>query len=313
MAKKARTSTTEAGGQVTLTRVLDAPRELVWRAWTRPEQFARWFGTPPFTTPLSKVSMDVRPGGEWRATQVAEDGTELPFVGVYREIAEPERLVFTFEDPQDRSDPDIEVATLTLAEIDGRTEMTFRQAGHLPEEEYGKLEQGYGLFFDRLAAHLREVSTSSFLIDPDRPVVVMRRTFDAPSRMVFDALTRPDLFEHWYGPHEYAVVSAEADVRPGGAYRIVQRGPDGTLHGFRGEYRDVVPGERIVQTWAYEGVPDSVAIITSVLEERDGMTTLTETTEFPNLADRADNLAAGGERGALESWTRLAALVESMR
>ncbi len=65
--------------EANVTRVIDAPREQVWRAFTEPERFAQWFGTPPHTTPLSTVSMDVRPGSEWRATMVHEsDGSELP-------------------------------------------------------------------------------------------------------------------------------------------------------------------------------------------------------------------------------------------
>src|SRR6266571_3211312 len=82
--------------EATVTRIFDAPRELVWKMFTEPEHFAHWFGTPPFTTPLSTIAMDVRPGGEFRATMVHEtDGTELPFVGRFVEIVEPERLVQT--------------------------------------------------------------------------------------------------------------------------------------------------------------------------------------------------------------------------
>jgi uncharacterized protein YndB with AHSA1/START domain len=141
--------------EVSIVRLFDAPRERVWRAWTEPEEFASWFSTPPNTTPASGVAMDVRPGGTWRATQVSSvDGTELPFVGTYREVREPERLVFTFEDPEDRSAPYFETATVTLSALDGRTEMAFEQIGHLPEEQYPLLEKGYAGFFDQLALHL---------------------------------------------------------------------------------------------------------------------------------------------------------------
>jgi len=147
------TSTTT--GEVTVERFLDAPRELVWRAWTEPARFAQWFGTPPFSTPESSVFMDVRPGGEWRATQVsAEDGTQLPFAGHYQEVAEPERLMFSFENPENRGDPNVEVVTLTLRERNGGTEMVMRQQGHLPEEQYRLLYEGYSRFFDRLEEYL---------------------------------------------------------------------------------------------------------------------------------------------------------------
>ncbi|HSK48182.1 MAG TPA: SRPBCC domain-containing protein [Coriobacteriia bacterium] len=141
--------------QVTLTRVFTATRQAVWAAWTTPKGFAGWFGTPPYTTPASRVSMDVHADGEWRATQVSEiDGAELPFMGHYREVIEPERLVFTFEDPDNPDDPNIEIATVILRGDGGVTEMTFNQRGHLPEEQYGMLEKGYTLFFDRLEEYL---------------------------------------------------------------------------------------------------------------------------------------------------------------
>jgi uncharacterized protein YndB with AHSA1/START domain len=101
-----------------------------------------------------EVALDVRPGGEWRATQVSTDtGDELPFFGHYREVEEPERLVFTFEDPTGAAQ-DVELGTLTLRALDGMTEMTFRQAGHLPAEQYPLLAQGYSRFFDRMEEYL---------------------------------------------------------------------------------------------------------------------------------------------------------------
>lgn len=144
-------------GDVEVTRLLDAPREAVWDAWTKPSLFAQWFGTPPFVTPVSTVHMDVRPGGHWGATQVSEaDDVELPFLGSYREVDPPERLVFTFEDPADRADPNVEVATLTLVDRDHQTQMTFHQVGHLPAEQYAQLREGYERFFDRLAEVLAQ-------------------------------------------------------------------------------------------------------------------------------------------------------------
>lgn len=143
--------TTVGDHEVTITRVLDAPRELVWRAWTEPALFAGWFGTPPYAPPEASVAMDVRPGGRWSARQVAEDGAELPFAGRYVDVVEPERLVFTFEDPADPEDPAVELATLTLRDVGGQTEMTLDQAGHLPQEQYPLLGQGYSLFFARMA------------------------------------------------------------------------------------------------------------------------------------------------------------------
>lgn len=154
-------SSPATGREVTITRVFDAPRELVWKTWTEPEHFTHWFGGPPYTTPVSTISMDVRPGGEWRATMVSEvDGSELPFAGRYREVVEPERLVLTFDDVTDPSNPNVEVLTVTFTDLGGKTEVVAHQAGHMPEEEYAQLEQGYSTFFDRLAGHLAQVLES---------------------------------------------------------------------------------------------------------------------------------------------------------
>jgi uncharacterized protein YndB with AHSA1/START domain len=141
----------EGGRELTITRVFDAPRELVWRAFTEAEQFAQWFGHPPFATPSEKVSMDVRPGGEWAATQVhQETGRQLPFAGTYREVEEPERLVMVFENVEDRDDPKVEVVTVTFKDLGEQTEVTLHQAGYLPPEQYKFTKQGYGKFFDQL-------------------------------------------------------------------------------------------------------------------------------------------------------------------
>ncbi len=143
--------------EATVTREFDAPRELVWNMFTEPEHFTHWFGTPPFTTPLSTITMDVRPGGEFRATMVHEtDGTELPFVGRFTEVVEPERLVQTLEDPADPSNPNVEIFTTTLTDLGDRTRVVYHQTGHLPDEQYPMIEQGVAGFYDRLASHLAE-------------------------------------------------------------------------------------------------------------------------------------------------------------
>jgi uncharacterized protein YndB with AHSA1/START domain len=153
--KDAMTESSSDAREMTITRVFDAPLEAVWKAFTEPEQFASWFSTPPFTTPVSTVSLDVRPGGEWRATMVSEDdGTELPFVGVYREVVERERLVMTMDNPEDRDDPNVELLTINFTDLGDKTEVVARQEGHLPPEEYRQLEEGYAAFFDRLAERL---------------------------------------------------------------------------------------------------------------------------------------------------------------
>jgi uncharacterized protein YndB with AHSA1/START domain len=138
---------------ISLTRVFDAAREIVWREWTEPERFADWFGGPECEVPLDSVVMEVRPGGALRAIMFAPpDRREIRWKGEYQEVVEPERLVFTISDQPGQR---YEVVTVVLSDLgDGRTEMTFEQRGHLSPEQYGYTEQGWGTFFARIDERL---------------------------------------------------------------------------------------------------------------------------------------------------------------
>ena len=141
---------------ITMKRVFDAPREHVWKEWTEPERFADWFGGPESEVPLATVSMDVRPGGTWRATMFADPGRrEIRWKGEYREVAEPERLVFTVSDQPGEDLYELVIVVLTDLG-DGHTEMLFEQRGNLTPEVYEHAEKGWGGFFDRIAERLAE-------------------------------------------------------------------------------------------------------------------------------------------------------------
>jgi uncharacterized protein YndB with AHSA1/START domain len=142
---------TEPG--ITISRVFEAPRERLWREWTEPAPFADWFGGVEAEVPLSTVSMDVRVGGSWRATMYAgPERREIQWKGEYREVVEPERLVFTISDqPGDA----YELVVVVLIDLgDGRTEMQFEQLGRMSAEQYERAGQGWSTFFDRIAERL---------------------------------------------------------------------------------------------------------------------------------------------------------------
>jgi len=143
-------------GGFTTTRVFAAPRERVWREWTEPECFADWFGGVECEVPLSTVSMDVRPGGAWRATMFCGPGRhEIRWTGEYREVSAPERLVLTFSDRP--GDDRYELVTVVLTDLgDGRTEMRFEQRGHMRPDEYERAKQGWGTFFARIDERLAD-------------------------------------------------------------------------------------------------------------------------------------------------------------
>lgn len=142
----------EAG--IAITRVFGAPRERVWREWTEPESFADWFGGPESEVPLATVSMDVRPGGAWRAKMFSgPDRHPINWKGQYREVVEPERLVFTLSDQP--GEDEWEVVTVVLTDLgDGRTEMLFQQRGRMTPEQYEEAGGGWSTFFDRIAERL---------------------------------------------------------------------------------------------------------------------------------------------------------------
>jgi uncharacterized protein YndB with AHSA1/START domain len=141
---------------IAITRVFDAPRERLWLEWTEPERFADWFGGGEADVPLSTVSMDVTPGGLWRATMYAgPERFEIHWTGEYREVVVPERLVFTISDQPD--DDAYELIIVDLTDLgDGRTEMRFQQRGRMTPEQYEGAGQGWSTFFDRMAEHLAE-------------------------------------------------------------------------------------------------------------------------------------------------------------
>jgi uncharacterized protein YndB with AHSA1/START domain len=139
--------------EITITRVYDAQRELVWRAWTEPEELVQWWGPPGWSTALETVTMEVRPGGSFRLTSVSDQGEEMPVVGVYREVVEPERLVL--EEPGEGSWHEGSVSVVTFTDLgDGRTEMAMQATIQTPDEMRVNAERGMNATLDRLGDHL---------------------------------------------------------------------------------------------------------------------------------------------------------------
>jgi len=144
--------------QFTITRVLDARRETVWRTWTDPDEAPYWLHPRNVTTPRESVEYDLRPGGRYRYTMISTDGTEYLTVGTYREVAPFDRLVFTWGSPDD-ADDSMPVVTLELAEHGAsgeQTHMTFHLDGWAGAPGDGFVYDGWSealdLFEERLAS-----------------------------------------------------------------------------------------------------------------------------------------------------------------
>ena len=148
---------------------------------------------------------------------------------------------------------------------------------------------------------------------PSDTEILITREFDAPRDLVFNAMTDPDLIPRWWGPRGYTTEVDTMDVRPGGKWRFVHRTPDGTAHGFRGEYREVVPPERIVQTFEYEPMAGHIFVETATFTEHDGRTLLTVRSVAPSKEDRDGMIQSGMEKGLVETHDRFAELLAELR
>ena len=154
--------------------------------------------------------------------------------------------------------------------------------------------------------------TITLTLPSDREVVITR-VFDAPRDLVFKALTDPKSIPHWWGPRNQRTKVDKMDLKPGGVWRFIHHDREGTENAFHGVYREIVPPERLVYTFEWEGLPGHVLVETITLEERDGQTTVTDRALFDSVEDRDGMLKSGMETGAAESMDRLEELLAKER
>jgi uncharacterized protein YndB with AHSA1/START domain len=139
--------------ELVIMRVFNAPRDLVWKAWTDPKYAVHWWG--PIEYPAAHLEMDVRPGGVWRGVlRSPDDGRELSHKGVFREVTPPERLAFTFSWDEAGERGLETLITIIFSDQGDKTLMTFRQIPFQSAEERDGHRYGWGSAFDRLDNHL---------------------------------------------------------------------------------------------------------------------------------------------------------------
>ena len=143
--------------------------------------------------------------------------------------------------------------------------------------------------------------------------IAMTRAFDAPPRLVFDAWTKPELLKRWLGVFGgWSLDVCEVDLRVGGTYRFVWRGPDGAQMGMRGVYRDIVPLERMVSTETFdEPWYQGEALGTTVFVGKAGKTTVTTTVRYASREVRDGVLKSPMASGVAQSYDKLAELLAS--
>lgn len=140
---------------------------------------------------------------------------------------------------------------------------------------------------------------------PSDHEILITRTFDAPRELVYRAHTDPALVPLWWGPKDTKTIVEQLDVRPGGRWRYVHQVEGAGEFVFSGEFREVVPNERLVQTAEFDQAPGQVVIETTTFEERDGRTTITVLQQCPSKEARDAMLATGMDEGLNESYERL--------
>jgi uncharacterized protein YndB with AHSA1/START domain len=307
----------EPGGEwidheVNITRVFDAPRALVFAAWTDPKQVAKWWGPEGFTNPV--CNLDVRPGGPMRIDMRGPDGTVYPMTGTYREIAEPERLVFTSAALDDKGKPLFEVlTTVAFTEQGGKTSLKLQARVIKSTGEAGQylkgMQQGWTQSLQRLSDLLAQAGKNQSST-ADREISATR-IFDAPRELVFKMWTEPEHVAKWWGPDGFTNTIQQMEVRPGGVWKFVMHGPDGTDYPNKIVFIEVVKPERLVYQHGGGDESDPVSFhVTVTFEARGNKTKLTMRSIFPTAEQR--NLVVekyGAIEGMNQTLGRLADLL----
>ena len=227
--------------EIVMSRVLHAPRELVWEAWTDPQQVSKWWGPRGFTTTIKQ--MDFRVGGVWEHTMHGPDGTNYPNKSIFKEIVPLERITFSHGGGRETGPGATFMATWTFETVEGnKTRLTGRlvfpsaEARDFVAREFGAVEGGKQTL-ERAAEYVAGRMTKPFVIF---------REFAAPRDLVWKAWTERERFVQWFGPKGFMMILATMDLRPGGMTLYNMQSPDGKVMWGKAVYREIVPQEKLV-------------------------------------------------------------------
>ncbi|HZL28019.1 MAG TPA: SRPBCC family protein [Acidobacteriaceae bacterium] len=303
----------QSGYTLDISRMFDAPRDLVYKAFTDPAMLAHWMGPRGFQA--IDITSDLRAGGKWRlrlhAVAVDRDcdsrgQTDLWMQGEYLEVAPPERLVYTFGWDGRTDIPEEQTTiTVTFREMEGKTVMDFKQAYFESATNRDEHNAGWSSAFDRFAEFLLAPVGAENSYD-----LVIEREFDAPRDLVWKVWTDPAMAAEWAGPRGVTATHFEQDARVGGKWRLCLHSDgfdqgDGVLREQNlwqgGVFREIVPPERIVYTFAWDNpcdiglsLPPHQTLITVRFSEHQGKTWMVFCQEF--------FLAAGERDGHGKGW-----------
>jgi len=288
-----------AAATILIEREIDAPRSLVFEAWTDPKHLVHWYyASEGWTTPFADV--DLRVGGKFRIGFASPDGVyDFVFSGMFTEIVAPARLAYTIDDGR--------AVTLDLTEVVGNrthVHLEFVAEGTFPVEQQS---EGWGTQVTHLAEYL-----AAGIDRLPLPEVTFTRVLNAPRDVVFRAWTDMKQLSQWWGPEMFSVPRATLDPRIGGTVFIEMEGPDGKLYPMTGRVMDYVENERLVYTGRIMETSAGVfemETVTSVIVTDDGpeRTKLVVRARVTKATDKAAFALAGMEEGyrqMLEKFAR---------
>lgn len=297
-----------------LTRIFNAPRQLVWDVWTKPEHIEKWWGPRGFDGTGAKV--DLRVGGQW-VFPMRYDGGAHWAMGFYKEITPIERIVFTdsFSDEEGNmkraSDygmpaewPESIDITLDLEDLGDRTKQTITCHFDSPEQFALAKEMQMDLGWNESLDKMAEVF--------DQRNLVMSRLIDAPQSLVWQAFSQPEHLAKWWGPQGFTNTFEKFDLREGGEWLFVMHGPDGTDYQNKVVFTKIVPGELL----AYDhGTPSEGVMFKAqiTMEAQGDKTMVTLSMAFETQAARDEKIkAVGAVQGGMQTLGRLAEHIKSM-
>lgn len=296
-------------------RVFDAPREMVWNAFTDPDEVAQWFGPVGYRVPRESIEFDLRPGGRQRLSMVAEDQNQPSpgeSTGTIDEFVDG-ALLATYENLEGEIANVFGTERLTMRielhdEPDGRTRLILTQ-GPYGEAILGDAAAGWGSSFDKLDAVLGLRTGKLTVAARGDLEIVVRREFAAPPDAIYRAWTEAELLRQWWPGLRGTMTEIEVDARVGGRWRSAMRTHGGMEVVFYGEYLELVPGERIVTTEVYEPFPESPTTNTLTLTPAEGGT-LAEIVILASSTQARDmQLGSGMESGMAEGFDLIEKLV----
>jgi uncharacterized protein YndB with AHSA1/START domain len=314
--------------EIVINRTFKAKLDKVWKAWTDPQILMIWWGPKAFTTPVFKV--DLRVNGKLLSCMRSPDRKDFWGTGVYKEIEPMTKLVYTdsFSDAEGNVVPAAHygmsgkwplelLVTVKFKEKGDDTEMELVHAG-IPDGTMSEMTKaGWNESFDKLEEYLETgkvmMPKTILIANPGVQEIIIRRTLDAPRDLVFKAYTSLELIPQWWGPAKYKTIVERLEARSGGSWRFIQKDSEGNIFAFRGVFHEVIPSERIIQTFEFEPMAGHVELQVATFDEKDGKTTFNAKSIYLSVEDRDGELRAGMEAGMNEGFDRLDALLAKLK